>query len=66
MIVCSVFGSKCEGICRIYLPETKGRDACEISHLVEHGFKSKPLDPKAFNVDTAGHEMSSLTEKTDL
>lgn len=65
MIVCSVFGSKCEGICRIYLPETKGRDACEISHLVEHGFKSKPLDPKAFNVDT-GHEMSSLTEKTDL
>lgn len=51
---------------KIYLPETKGRDACEISHLVEHGFKSKPLDPKAFNVDAAGHEMSSLTEKTDL
>ncbi|CAG9760083.1 unnamed protein product [Ceutorhynchus assimilis] len=48
---------------RIYLPETKGRDSCEIYHLLEHGFKSKPLSSPVSN---GRPELGSLTEKTHL
>ncbi|XP_050310401.1 solute carrier family 2, facilitated glucose transporter member 1-like isoform X1 [Anthonomus grandis grandis] len=43
---------------RIYLPETKGRDPCEIYHLVEHGFKSRPLVTRQ---SSGNAEMNGLT-----
>ncbi|XP_066247949.1 solute carrier family 2, facilitated glucose transporter member 5-like [Euwallacea similis] len=50
---------------KVYLPETKGKDACEVYHLVEHGFKSRPLNTRVTVLENGG-ELSNLTEKSYL
>lgn len=43
---------------RLYLPETRGRDASEVAQLIDSGFRSRPLaSPINSSVaDTSGNE----------
>ncbi|XP_076250198.1 solute carrier family 2, facilitated glucose transporter member 5-like isoform X2 [Rhynchophorus ferrugineus] len=45
---------------RTYLPETKGKEACEIYSLVANGLKSKPLEPSR-NIK----EINTITNEKD-
>ncbi|ERL92775.1 solute carrier family 2, facilitated glucose transporter member 5 [Dendroctonus ponderosae] len=51
---------------KIYLPETKGKDACQISRLVEQGLKSRPLAKVDRLNENGNMELKVLTEKTYL